>query len=336
MTAEDIQPTTIQALMGAVPKAYALLAALQLGVFAALADGPLTAEEVSRRVGGDPRRLRSLLYYLIPAGLLIFAEGRFANTQEADRFLVRGRPGSFADGADLTAEIWLAYSRVADSIRAGHALARHDYAAMSPDELMVAYRGMDRGVRGIGAWLAGQVDFSTIQSVVDVGGGSGGLAVVLTERYRHLRATVADLPSVIPITQRFLAEAGARDRVDTVAVDLRTTPVPGTYDAAVLSSVVQLFDRDLAGRVVRNVGMAVRQGGALYINAFALDDTRLAPERGLWFNFAAIGFYETGEAYTETDYRAWLEDAGFGEIAFRVGATAADPPVAIIARKLRP
>ena len=35
------------------------------------------------------------------------------------------------------------------------------------------------------------------------------MALALTDAYPHLRATVIDLPMVTPVTQRFLAEAGA-------------------------------------------------------------------------------------------------------------------------------
>src|SRR5262249_29263870 len=105
---ETIQPTTIQNLQGMLHKAYAYLAGAQLDVSTALADGPLTVEEVARAIGCDPRRLSGLLSYLVPAGLLTVADGRFANTPEADRFLVRGRPGCLLGGTALTADIWAA------------------------------------------------------------------------------------------------------------------------------------------------------------------------------------------------------------------------------------
>jgi hypothetical protein len=63
---EEIQPTTINAIQGMVPKAYALLAGMQFDLFTALQDGPLSVDELARTVGGDRRRLSALLYYLVP------------------------------------------------------------------------------------------------------------------------------------------------------------------------------------------------------------------------------------------------------------------------------
>jgi hypothetical protein len=330
MASETIQPTTIQNLQSMLHKAYAFLAGAQLDVFTALADGPLTVEEVARAIGCEPRRLSGLLSYLVPAGLLTVADGRFANTPEADRFLVRGRPGSLLGGTAITADIWAAEARTAESIRAGHAAADHNYATLPRHELVDIYCSLDPGARAKGEWLASTFDFGDCQTLVDVGGGSGGLAAALTAALPHVQATVVDLPSVIPVTEEFLTEAGAADRVQTLPVDLRSDNLPDCYDAATLSHFAQLFEVEEVGPLLARIGAAVRPGGMLYVLGFILDDTRLGPEGGLWFNFAAISIYERGAAYTESQYRAWLRGAGFGEIEVRWATPVGD---VIIARK---
>jgi hypothetical protein len=332
MATEEVQPTTIDSLFNAVPGAYALHAGLQLDVFTALASGPLSAVELAPIVNGDPRRLSGLLYYLVGIGLLTVADKRFANTPEADRWLVRGRPNAYVDGTSFRSEMYVAYSKTVESIRAGHALANHDYTAMPPDELLVAYQSFDQGARRKGAWLANAFDFATTETMIDVAGGSGGLSVTLTECHPHIRATVADLPSVIPLTEHFLREAGALKRVQTVALDLLATPIPGSYDVAVLCNLVHLFTPENAAQVLVNVGAAVRPGGTIYIIGYAVDDTRLAPMEALWGNFISISIYEHAQAHTESEYRTWLENAGFRDIDVR-WTPLAGVPVVMIARK---
>ncbi len=46
------------------------------------------------------------------------------------------------------------------------------------------------------------------------------LASELLRTYPHLRATVVDLPTVTPITQRIVSEAGAADRVEVMTADV--------------------------------------------------------------------------------------------------------------------
>jgi hypothetical protein len=88
------RPDTIQALRWGADAAFAMLAGLQLDVFTPLQGGPLTPAQLAEAIGVGPARLRLLLYALVAAGLLTEQDGRFANTPEAQHFLVQGPPTS--------------------------------------------------------------------------------------------------------------------------------------------------------------------------------------------------------------------------------------------------
>src|SRR3954469_19281818 len=83
---------TIPKLEMAAHIAFAALAGLQLDLFTPLADGPRNCEQIAKELGVGPALLRPLLYALVLAGLLTVEDDRFANTAEADYYLVRGRP----------------------------------------------------------------------------------------------------------------------------------------------------------------------------------------------------------------------------------------------------
>jgi hypothetical protein len=55
-------------------------------------------------------------------------------------------------------------------------------------------------------------------------------------------------------------------------------------------------------------------GGYIYILGAVLDDSRLSPPGTVSFNLVFLNVYDAGEAYTEQEYRRWLEEAGFGHI----------------------
>jgi len=86
------RPETIEKLIGAVYPSFAMLAGMQLEVFTPLKDGPLSAAHLAQALGVPPAKLSRLLYALVVAGLLTVDGDRFANTPEANEFLVRGRP----------------------------------------------------------------------------------------------------------------------------------------------------------------------------------------------------------------------------------------------------
>lgn len=110
-------------------------------------------------------------------------------------------------------------------------------------------------------------------------------------------------------------------------------PPPGSYDVAVLFRCVQVVGPNEAGQILRNVGQAVSPGGTLYIIGHVVDDTRLAPPVGVWFNFLAISFFEQGQAYSETQYRTWLDGADFGDVEFHWNTPPEVRLVVITARK---
>src|SRR5438067_705365 len=116
---EALRPTTIQRLSGGIIPAFAMLAGAQLELFSALAEAPLGADALAARLGVDAERLSRLLYALTATGLLELRDGRFANSAEADAFLVKGRPDYLGDQHTVWSDIWRANLATAESIRTG-------------------------------------------------------------------------------------------------------------------------------------------------------------------------------------------------------------------------
>jgi len=310
-----VEPTTIQAIAGGVSPAYALLAGMQLGVFTALAGRPMGHDELGRVLGVDARRLRLLLYALAAVGLLRVEDGRFVNTPEADEFLVEGTPRSMAGLHELWSEMWRAQSQTASSSRTGRPQAEHDYATMDEAQLLPIIRGLRPNAVAAGRAVAAHYDFSAHRRLLDIGGGSGGLAVALAAACPELRATVVDLPTVAVIARRLVAEAEAAERVEVCEADLLAGPPPGgEYDVAVARAFVQVLGPEEAARALANVGRALRSGGELYVIGAVLEDDRLAPRPAVLFNLVTLNFYDRGEAYTISEHRGWLRDAGFDDV----------------------
>jgi hypothetical protein len=225
-----LQPTTIQHLASAVYPSFAMLAGMQLDVFTPLKDGPLTAAQLAAALRVNAEKLSRLLYALVTAHLLTVEGDRFANTPEATHFLVKGQPTYVGGRHENFSEVWENLLHTAETIRTGVPQCKKDFATTSPEDQLHFLRGLHPGTLANGRELAARYDFSPYIMLADVGGGSGGMALALTDAYPHLRATVIDLPTVTPITQQFLAAAGAADRVQVVAADVVNAPVPGTYD----------------------------------------------------------------------------------------------------------
>ena len=70
----------------------ALLSAVELGVFSALASGPSNLEALRKRIGLHPRAARDFLDALVALKMLEREGGVYRNSAEADTFLDKAKP----------------------------------------------------------------------------------------------------------------------------------------------------------------------------------------------------------------------------------------------------
>ncbi|PZQ97942.1 MAG: 16S rRNA methyltransferase [Cereibacter sphaeroides] len=309
-----VTPTDrIEQLQSGVAPAFALLAGMQLGVFTALGDTSRSAAEIASILGVSPDRLQRLLYALVSTGLLKHDEAGFRNTTEAAEQLVEGKPGYIGGVHNLLAELWQADLHTAASIRSGRPEAAHDFSNADPAAALTFMRGLVPSGLGFGRALAKLVDFAPLTSVIDIGGGPGSALVGLRERWPHLTGTLMELPETLAVVAPLLAEQG--QQVALEPGDITRAPSTRQHDAAILKAVVQVLSPEAAAKAIRHAAGSLRVGGELFISgAGILDDSRTSPAGAVFFNLTFLNLYQGGESYTEAQYRAWLEAAGFAEI----------------------
>lgn len=293
----------------------AVRAALQLDVFTPLAREPMTAQELANELGVEPRRLELLLYQLVVSDFLKLQDSRFANTEMSDYYLVKGTPNYVGGIHGVWTEQFNALMKAAESIRTDTAQTKIDFSNMSPEELGGFIRGLHGMAVATGHSLAGQPQFKIAESLIDVGGGSGGLAIALCQEHPQLHATVVDLPSVVPITAELVDEAGLADRIRVETVDILSKPIEGTYDIATARALFQVLSADQCKVTAKNIGACVASGGTMFVIGFVTDDSRIAPPFSVGMNVVFVSMFDDGQAYTESDYRSWLTDAGFIDIS---------------------
>jgi hypothetical protein len=314
MDQPPVRPTTIEALANAVYPSFAMLAAMQLDLFTALADGPLNAQQVAKAVDIDPKRTAALLYALVAIGLLKAEGDAFSNSGEAEQFLVRGRPGYLGLRHHAYRRRWASMFQVAETVRTGKSQGRMDYSGMPSDAREAFYRGTYTEALAAGRDLAARQDLSRHARLIDVGGGSGGVGIALAQAWPHLQITIADLPANVPLACSYVAEADLSERVKVRANDVVESPIEGTYDIAVMRGVIPVLTPDQVGKATTNVYRALESGGSLYVMGWILDDTRTSPLIYATYNLLFINDYDEAQLYTEQEHRAWLSEAGFRAI----------------------
>jgi SAM-dependent methyltransferase len=312
---EEIGPDTIMHHVYGVYRSMALVAGMELDLFTPLQSGPMDAATLAGMLRVQPGKLSPLLYALVTAGLLTVEDGQFANTAEADRYLVQGRPGYLGGLHGFYKKLWQATLNTAASIRSGQPQVKMDWSSLPAAELLKYYRGQYPSSLRAGRELAQKIDFSGDKQLLDAGGGTGGLCIGICEANPQLAGTVADLPEVTAITRQFIAEARMTERIGMTGLDLTESSPTGRYDVAVLRAVLQVLPPEAARSLNKNMYQALAPGGSIFIIGAILEDSRLAPPASIGFSLVFLNFYDSGQSYTESEHRAWLAEAGFTEVS---------------------
>ena len=313
-TIEKPSENPIEKLATSVYPAFALLAGMQLDIFTSLKAGPLDAEQIASKIDANAAKLKVLLYSLVVTGFLNVEGEQFSNTDIADRYLVKENPDCIVDIHDLLSTMWNAAFKSSESIRTGLPHAKINFSDMSNDALRQFFRGEHPYALDSGRDLVNRFDFTSYNSLLDVGGGSGGTSIAVTEACPHIQATIVDLPLITPVAQYYIEKANAGNRINVIATDVIHDPLTGSYDVAVMASFIQVLSAEDARAAIKNVSKVINSGGDIYIRGYGIiDDSRISPKKNVEFNLVYINVYDEGQAYTEQEHKDWLENAGFGE-----------------------
>jgi C-methyltransferase len=264
--------------------AAAVRAAARLGVADALADTPLSVEDLAAAVKAQPRTLRRLLRALSCQG--VFTErpdGTFAHT-EMSRLLREDDPHSLRYIALWCTEPWTwnVWPKLDEAVRSGRNVFEEVYDReffeylneAAPESAHVFNRAMTTSSEQSARDVAGLLDLRGVSSVADIGGGQGHVVASLLEKYPGMHGTLLDLPGVVENADPRLRGGGslaARARV--VAGDCRED-IPVQADVYIIKNILE-WDDDSTRRALANVRKAARPGGGARVVVIEnlVDDT---------------------------------------------------------------
>ena len=312
-------PALIMRLALAYRSSMVLFAATELDVFTPLADGPLTSGQLASRSGAQAEPLRLLLDACAAEGLLTREGDRFVNTEVADAFLVRGRPGYIAHGLKFAEDLYPAWGRLADAVR-------HGKPTMEPESVLGDDKAKTRAfvfamherAKGMSAVLPHGADFSGRKRLLDVGGGPGTYAMALIRHAPGLTATILDRPGVLEVTREIVESHGFADRITLMPGDYLTSPFGTGYDSALLSGMMHRETPETCQLLLRKAFAALDRGGLVVVSdVFFDDDSRNSPPFATYFALNMMMMCENGTAHAKTGMARWMKEAGFEKVELR-------------------
>jgi ubiquinone/menaquinone biosynthesis C-methylase UbiE len=295
-----------------------LSAAVQLGVFPAIAAGHATAAELATTVGANARALRMLLDALAGVGLLGKADGRYALTEVARQHLLPDSPdyvGAVFEGDHL----WEAWAGLTDAIRSGtsrRAVESDADAAPFFSRLVRTLHVVNLPIARRAAQALFGSEHRAGLEIIDIGCGSGVWGIGMAEAQPAAHLTLQDLPEVLDaVAREKVARHGLAGRTRFLSGSFREMELgSGDYDLAILGNIIHMEGDDGTRSLFRKAHRALRPGGRLLVIDMFPNDDRSGPAFPLIFALNMLVATNAGDTYTLAELRPWLRDAGFTTI----------------------
>jgi hypothetical protein len=300
----------LASLLGGYWISQTLYVAAELGLADALANGPRDARTLAASVGAAPGPLARLFDALIAAGIFRRegAEG-YANNDVSE--LLRGDvSGSLRAVARLGGHPshWGAWGHLIDSVRTGEPaferfagepffehLAHDDQLRAIFQTVQAAFPEHERAV-------AHALPLAEARSIVDVGGGSGGLGRALAERFPQAQVILFERPEVTTLL--------ASDSALMVRAGNFFERIPEAADAYLLKHILHDWDDARALELLRTCRNALSETSSLWIVEAVLPgagDTSPSPARSHDLNVLVL---TGGRERTLEEYDALAQTAG--------------------------
>lgn len=320
MTLPD--PTPVSDLIEAFRRSKTMFAAVSLGVFDLLQAGSKSADEIAAALKTNPDATARLLEACVGLQLLRCEAGLFSNMDVAEVYLRTGSPHSLTGyilySNDALYALW---SNLESAVREGTPRWEEtfgwpgpifDHFFSTPEKMRTFVLGM----HGFGVLSSPAVvrafDLSGFHTLADLGAATGHLTIAACEAWPQLRGVVFDMERVLPVAQEIVAQSPASDRIELVAGDFFTDPLPPA-DLYALGRILHDWTETKIRLLLSRIAACLPPGGGLLLAEKILDEDKCGPVHVQMQSLNMLVCTE-GKERTLTEYRELLEASGFEDV----------------------
>ena len=292
-------------------------AACELDVFSKLSGRPQTAGALAKSLGTDMRGTQILLDALAALAFLKKQGRRYRAAPGVAQWLAEASPRNILPGVRHMANGIRRWGELARTVQTGRPARRRASirgAAADTAAFIGAMHNFNPPA-AVAATIA-RLGLMRLEHLLDVGGASGTWTIGFLRAARQARATIFDLPEVIPMARRRIAATELRGRVKFVAGDFYRHRLPKGADFCWLSAIAHQNSRRQNRRLFAKIYAALAPGGVLAIRDIVMDESRSSPAAGAMFAVNMLIATKGGGTYTFGEFRQDLMQAGFRNVEF--------------------
>jgi cyclopropane fatty-acyl-phospholipid synthase-like methyltransferase len=182
------------------------------------------------------------------------------------------------------------------------------YFAQHPDNAKIFNDAMSGMTAQANEALHAAYDFAGIKTLVDIGGGHGGLITSILRRNPQMRGILFDSPQVIEGAREAVQTSDVADRCEVVAGNFFEA-VPEGADAHILKWIIHDWDDEQSLTILKNSHRALAANGKLIL-VEAVVPSGGEPHFAKFIDLNML-VMTGGRERTETEFRELYERAGF-------------------------
>jgi hypothetical protein len=288
-----------------------LFIANEVGMFSALADGPLALHTIAERIGVPSRTLRIIADAMVVLGFLSRHDDVYENSAVVQSFLSGRGPTDMRPFLRfwnaLSYPTWLGLEA---SIRTGASATQGK--TPTPEEERILSEGIEAINAGGAQALPHAYDFAPHRKLLNIGGWYVSFLLPVLRHCPKLQATLVMLPQWFERAQAVLAaESSLAPRVSVQEGDYLCDELPRSHDIFLVTNIAHHFSPEHNVDFLNRLKAYADPGTRLLYIDFWTDARHLDPP------FAALMAAEfqtlsgEGDVYSVDEARGWLAKAGW-------------------------
>jgi len=316
-TKETPAPLQMLQLMSGFWISRCIYVAAKLGIADLLKDGPKSSDEIASATSAHAPSLFRVLRALAAVGIVTQGEdNRFSNTPLLET-LRSETPGSLRAFAmtELGEEHYPAWGELLHSVRTGgiafdkaFGMPVWEFFGQNPDNAKIFNDAMSGMTAQANEALHAAYSFAGINTIIDVGGGHGGLITSILQRNPQILGVLFDAPQVIEGAKDLVAQSGVGDRCELVGGDFFKS-VPAGGDAIIMKWVIHDWNDEQSVTILRNCHQALPENGKLIlVEAVIPPGSEMHFSKFMDLNMLVM---TGGRERTEAEFARLYKDSGF-------------------------
>ena len=291
-----------------------LFAAIRLGVFSALAAGPVTGKSLAGKLNLSQDALGRFMFALKNLGLIEERNGAYIKTPLSRNYLGAASGENCSDMLIHLETLKSSWANLSYSLKKGTMHApRKEALADYPRQLKRFLGAMHASGVLKSAAIGRALPLQRYRCMLDIGGGMGTYAVAFAKKNSRLQATVFDLETVVPHAKKYIRQCGMAGRISVVNGECLSDPFPGNdYDLVLLSNILHIYAPGDARSIIKKAAQALQSSGTLLIHDYIAgtgDQVFVS-----LFDMTMLTGTPEGRCHAYDDLSQWMKAAGLSRI----------------------